>query len=499
MFPLYEPFLPLNRSKVIANNMIATDKGGGIHTSIGAMASSVPALQTLRFCPTCVSEETKLYGEPYWHRTHQVPGVFVCHAHGDFLKNSNVIVESQVNKHRFISAYHGTRRSIDIDAPFGSSIEHLLPIALMVFALLNNTYEILGLRGLQKRYVKVLREQGLASVGGRVPQRDLVSQFSEFYSEDLLIKSGCGISLVSQENWLNDLVRKSLKSRHPIRHILLIHFLGMTLDDFFSCNPVYSPFGRAPWPCLNNAAEHYREQVVTNCTIGQNCETKAPTGTFSCDCGFVYSRSGPDRCRDDKYEFSRVISRGHVWEKKLLQLIETEGKSLRAAARHLHVDTNTVIKHLRRLQSCVVVSKPENDSKTTADLLKEEWLQLIADYPDLSRKQLRLSKPALYSKLYRSDRAWLLKNPELDRPERKPYDRIDWVVRDHQLAEATRKALNSLNQQQELSHSITISKIGKMVGELALFQRHLEKLPETKSVLMAIPNILAKEKHEIRD
>ena len=94
--------------------------------------------------------------------------------------------------------------------------------------------------------------------------------------------------ITQQNNWLYDLVRNPRKASHPLRHILLIHFLGKSLNDFFGSSPDYRPFGQGPWPCLNPVADHYHEQVISNCTVGLNCETKAPTGTFACECGFVY-------------------------------------------------------------------------------------------------------------------------------------------------------------------------------------------------------------------
>lgn len=492
MFPLFEPFLPLSRSKVIANGMIGISGNGGIHNSIGVMASSVPALQSLRFCPACVSEEIELYGEPYWHRSHQVPGVFVCHSHGESLKSSKVMLASQVNKHRFISAYYGTRISIDIEAPSGPFSKHLHPIASMAFALLNNRYKILGLKGLQRRYINILREQGLASVGGRVPQQDLIPKFTTFYGDDLLVKVGCSLNLLSQDNWLNDLVRNSQKAGHPLRHLLLINFLGMSLDDFFNSSPDYLPFGQAPWPCLNPAADHYHKHVIKSCSLGQNCETKAPTGTFSCECGFVYSRSGPDKSRDDRYKSSRVISRGPIWEKKLLRMVDIEGRSMRSTAKLLRVDTNTVIKHLRRIRTGKTNSETEKDTGATTDSRRKEWLQLVADNSQLSTKGLRKLKPALYTWLYRHDNLWLISNSSRNKPVRSPNKRIDWEARDRQMAEAVRNAMISLGQQQESSHAITISKIGKMIGALAILQQHLDKLPETKSVLTALPTIFAK-------
>lgn len=40
----------------------------------------------LKYCPICLEEEYETYGEAYWHRHHQIPGVFVCTKHRIALK-----------------------------------------------------------------------------------------------------------------------------------------------------------------------------------------------------------------------------------------------------------------------------------------------------------------------------------------------------------------------------------------------------------------------------
>lgn len=36
---------------------------------------------SLRYCPACVRADTEKYGEPYWHREHQLPLAMVCCVH----------------------------------------------------------------------------------------------------------------------------------------------------------------------------------------------------------------------------------------------------------------------------------------------------------------------------------------------------------------------------------------------------------------------------------
>jgi len=39
----------------------------------------------MRVCPLCVKEDRERYGETYWHLSHQLQGIDVCHKHGCYL------------------------------------------------------------------------------------------------------------------------------------------------------------------------------------------------------------------------------------------------------------------------------------------------------------------------------------------------------------------------------------------------------------------------------
>ncbi|MFZ4288158.1 TniQ family protein [Variovorax sp. HJSM1_2] len=41
-----------------------------------------------KYCTHCLQEDYKRYGEPYWHRSHQLPNVFFCSRHSCLLDNS---------------------------------------------------------------------------------------------------------------------------------------------------------------------------------------------------------------------------------------------------------------------------------------------------------------------------------------------------------------------------------------------------------------------------
>ena len=48
----------------------------------------------MRACPMCVKEDREKYGETYWHVSHQLQGIDVCHIHGCYLSNSQYQISS---------------------------------------------------------------------------------------------------------------------------------------------------------------------------------------------------------------------------------------------------------------------------------------------------------------------------------------------------------------------------------------------------------------------
>ncbi|MNW55055.1 hypothetical protein D3C74_326920 [compost metagenome] len=204
----------------------------------------------------------------------------------------------------------------------------------------------------------------------------------------------------------------------------------------------YSPFGEGPWPCLNQAADHYRESLIPKVRITRCSDTGKPVGTFTCNCGFSYSRRGPDKKSEDRYRIGRIKSFGPIWKKQLTVYLE-DGLSFRSVAKKLGVDTNTVIKYAR-LDS-------ENESVShEVVLLSPQTAKTKA--PNKKRNAIPV--------------------------------RVDWEKRDLELSwEAEEVCKKLLDNQQKKPTRITISSVGKRIGKLSLLEKHKGKLPVTMAIL----------------
>lgn len=486
LFPLFQPFLPSERvEKVI--NMMAGDNGSGIYTTIGVMPSAIPSNPVLRYCEMCVVEDEEKFGECYWHRSHQVPCVILCAKHGIPLTNSYVAAISRPNKHHFIDIKSQITDSCDREMVMEKHKEHLLAIAQSVQELLEYSWASRGLPDIKERYFNALKARRLTTISGSVRVRELIEVFRHFYGDDLLARLNCSVEYSEADNWIMKLVRKPRTSMHPVRHILMMRFLDMTPNQFFGQVERYHPFGNGPWLCLNPVANHFGKPVVAGCEITRDYKSSVPVGTFSCSCGFVYSRRGPDSSDADKFKVGRIKKFGHVWDKEILRLKNEEKLNQRQIALRMHCDPTTVKKQLKRLEDGSVCDAKEfvvlEDDRVKR---RSDWLTLMENNQSRSKTELRSLRPKDYTWLYRYDRQWLDEHsPALQRRIKYADKRVDWQKRDYDLSEKVMAVINEELNGKTKPERVCISAIGKKIRQLAVMQKHIEKLPLTMAVIVA--------------
>lgn len=95
LLPYFAPFLAPSQLEGIRHAM-RIGAGSAITGRAGIMASTVKTPPVLQYCVQCVEAARMAYGEAYWHRVHQLPGVTVCPHHP-----SSAIYPSRVAIHNF--------------------------------------------------------------------------------------------------------------------------------------------------------------------------------------------------------------------------------------------------------------------------------------------------------------------------------------------------------------------------------------------------------------
>ena len=504
LLPLYATFLPHERVKQLTTDLRGTRGQAGYMRS-GIMASRIPTPTKLRFCPKCAQDDEKKYGEPYWHRVHQAPGVVICSIHDTLLKESEVNRCAGRDKLQFTAA-DGLAGVLPREYLGLSNNDRqvLLQIARDVEWLLKRPSSGSELAELHTRYLGLLIERRLATRKGSIHVRALLDEFTSHYSPTLLRFLHCWFtgSDRMKTNWLLRLVRPAKHAQHPLYHLLLIQFLGYTAEEFFHLPDEASPFGEGPWPCLNPAANHYRQSVILECQQGARLRYGKPTAKFSCKCGFAYVRTGPDSSLEDRFSVGRIISFGQTWNAKLKPLWKDSSLSISEIGRRLGVDALTVRRHAARLKLSPSRSDKRLKPLPSITQLKDkavsiawenkrlrcrsEWLAAMKQGREITLKAIRVKIPREYAWLLHNDSEWLAGHKPRHQRRNPPTASVDWKERDAEYAAAVRATASRLKDAPGRPLRVTRTAIGRALGAITVLRQKLHKMPLTAQVLEGV-------------
>ena len=84
MIPCLIRFMPLYK-RVKIYNSILENKGSSNDIFTPLNEQHTVYTRELKYCPMCIKEDRKKYGEAYWHREHQITGMNMCVQHKCYL------------------------------------------------------------------------------------------------------------------------------------------------------------------------------------------------------------------------------------------------------------------------------------------------------------------------------------------------------------------------------------------------------------------------------
>jgi hypothetical protein len=496
--PYYVAFLPSERAVLLREDMRGSN-GQHIRERLGITAGRLSHPCYLRFCPICVEEDREKWGWTYWHRVHQITGVEVCSTHAVFLQMSNV---PWVHPTGMFYPAEKTLETISPPkhvAPSKRSDSILMEIASATEWLLNWHGPYPGLETLCKRYYNLLLERGYAYHNGRIRATKLLENFTGFYPTGLLEKLQSPVN-DRAKGWLLHFIPKNRITivQHPLRHLLLMIFLRITPEQVFVAFNENKPFGDGPWPCLNQASEHFEQLCVKDHHVTDNLvrgKRGRPQGVFSCECGFAYCRVGPDTSSEDRLRLDSVQTYGFTWEEKLREMWGRTCLSLREVALNLGVSELTVVRHAIRL--CLPMNIPgarqvrgyeryRKYRKTRQEALesyKQEWMLVRETNPDATRNELMKFANFLYLWLRKNAPEWIESHLPPAIKERPKKNLIQWKSKDLKLATKIRSKANMIRNHPGRPVRVSITALIREVGHRAWIEKQLNKLPLTAKAL----------------
>jgi len=497
--PYYRPFLASETYTQVVAQIMGDQAVPNILGALSKFRKHVPIY--LRYCPQCVTADRREYGETYWHRQHQLPGMCVCAEHAVWLEDSPAYAKHGNFSLGPLTAETACQRLCISSRTIGTS-----PTEQRLWRLSQNSHWILtqplnlDAEALFQKYRLALREKGYLNHAGFLRRRQFLQDFQEYYSSELLSSLGCEFSshFHRRLTWVKHLVEQYHPVRFsPLQHLLRIQFLSEEAHTFFALSSdERQPFGTGPWPCLNKTCPHYRQPVIGECRIYYN--NGKPRAEFQCTCGFTYRRWGTDQSEESRYSYDWVCAYGSVWDDKLRELWNETDISLNRMKKALGLGSTDAIKcHALRLnlpfqkQRDVAQGssiRVPNDQKTVERIRqqrlvagRQQIMELLQNDPTLIRQRLHEQIPATMQDIRKFDPEWLNQVVPVSQPA--PPKTINWSERDEKLAQKIPLAAQEIQSQPGKPIRITRAEIGRRIAAAYWFANNLPRLPKTKTAL----------------
>jgi hypothetical protein len=504
LFPFFSAFLS-NEKKSANRQNIIDGKGHNIYSDYGLIGSSIKTTKPLMHCKLCMQEDIDRFRETYWHRVHQLPGVYVCPFHKIPLLTSFKQIESSTQYQFILPGEDIFENTLGID--YNQIIEQLYEYAVQANWLLNQ-FEIDINSNFREKYSYFLEKNRFIIRKGVVNQDKWKNAFRQFYHPEVLELLNAASDFTKEHCWVSKIVRTGNQIAHPLQHILAIMVLCGDLDDFFSIelksNKEEDPFGKGPWPCLNPAHNLYMQDVIETITISKCKKTKKLIGKFQCSCGFIYTRVGPDSIPLDKYKISRKKDFGYEWKEELKKLVE-QGKSRAEIAKKLQVTPDTITRYavLLNLNHCwsgKLIEKVECDANNITDKTKrggtienlqnkrQIWLDILKQNPSKKRNDLIRENFSIYRWLYKYDKVWLKEHlPKRQKYKgRKPFDSEE-EGRDQKLLQIVKGTVENWSQfEKDRPKQISKTFIIEKIREPGFIKADLERYPCTRNYINSV-------------
>lgn len=492
MYPYVKPVLPKERANKLYRILSGIDEHAGqVYATAGLAGRRLRTPRYLRYCPMCVQNDINLFGEAYWHRIHQLPGVHICPIHNAYIHDSKCSVHMifrqfiPLNKDVYNDNFNGQLLSEEIN-------KHLLAFAQDSMWMLQNGANIGTLEDTQLKYKEVLTVKGYRWISENSPINceKLCEDLKQYYGEDFLGFLNADLKEL-HHMWPAQFVYKTINPPAS-NFLLMMRFLCGSPSEYMNFNKKYLPFGKGAWPCRNPICEYNLKDCIENIEI--KIKSGQPKAIFTCPhCGYSYRR-GKATPKELQYKGQvSIVDFGWLWREKLKKYLGEEKISVHRTAKLLKVCEDTILIHgiklgllpVERMPSQRIYKaqdkKKESDFEKTIEKYRQEWMELIKSNPDAKRSVLNRKNQKAYKFLMEYDKVWY----ENHVPERKSAQK-NWDERDDFYYDKVVKAVENLLSLEGRPKRISWSLVAMQVGLGNSTYILKEKLSKTGAYLSTV-------------
>jgi hypothetical protein len=501
ILPFYLPFRAPSDADLAYSSMCG-DALGSLKYRLGIVTSRFRANHPLKACIECIADDMANCHLVYWHREHQLPGVWICPFHEVPLLESRV---KSTGVGRFL--WHLPK------------IEELTPTTDMqgaesargqtrgaLLALARSSLALVGLRDgfhfdpqvLLTTYHSALVHLGLMHSGGGLKLHLIGPSFAAAVAPLRVIRELSALPATGDDaaEQAARLLREPRSGTHPLRHLGLILWLFGTWTEFWNAYEARrlspknesSAGARPQIGSYPNAIGNPREAALVKLLRDEGCSVSkaadyvgvdtATAMTWAARAGIATSRRPKLLKEPNRGHLIRDLKRGG--EKPVLA--EKYGISIQTVTTTLRTEVG--------LHDAWKAARLARASRTA----QAELNSLAARRPSAGIKELRLLAPAAYAWLYRNNRAWLYDfRRARSSPARGNNVAVNWDARDQALAAQIREAALKLFKDMS-GGKITLWRLYQALPELKAKLGALDHLPLT---LRALQEVTTRRRHRV--
>jgi len=476
------PYYLVFRPQEAARAAVAAMRGpaiGSMKFSLGLLTSRFRAHHPLKACRACMREDQERWHVAYWHRSHQLPGFWVCPRHREPLLESEVKATG-VNRFGWaLPSMNQLRSRFEMTPVQETRLVELSEAAERLCALPASAIDLDRLR---EANLLALQAIGLVSLSGRLKAKPIAESFLRFCSELRVVPEFA--ALAADEHEAESQVRRLLypprTGTHPLRLLVLILWCHGSWGEMLRrYRTARAPRPESDMSCpeprsvLDNSKGQVLELVSRGCSVSAAAER---VGVDHATAAAWAAKNGHVICRRPK----RL--RGAA-RRRILRLLR-RGESVQAVAARSRFSESTVNRMLSTDPHLYDEWKQAKQHRARK-VAREQWTAARRDNPLSGVKAWRILAPAAYAWLYRNDRAWLQLHRNPRRPKASAHSTVRWDERDQALQTAVQSAALKLLER-DGRRRLTLSGLCVEIPELRPKLRRLDQMPLTRTALVKV-------------
>lgn len=480
ILPLYLRFATAD---LVRRAILASCEGsvGSLKFQLGLLTSAFRANHPLKACPICMREDAEHFATAYWHREHQLPGLWVCRQHGCRLLSSDL-------KATGVSRFHWILPSASqFQAPDTSPVPpSIFRFGHMVAAVGSREGLHLGPDRLSQAFRLGLDREGFLKGPTQCLRREAAGGSYAAFLKPLVSVEQLNALPSSVTMACADLTRQlgpRASAVHPLRRLALAAWLFEDLDDLLAihsatlarCSSRQHSAGQAGATSRDTAPDARKKQFFSALVTSKSLSAAARSAGIDTTTAMAWCASQgistPRRPKILKPELRAALT---------AMLRKGIGKREVAEAGKVSLQTITT---LLRTEVGLHEEWKLAGFKNAQRHNRRRWVRTTSNNPISGVKAARMKEPSVYAWLYRNDRDWLSERTnEMAKAARSSGRRVDWDTRDSELSIQVRQVALHLVTEDAVKR-IKLFQLYQKIPELKAKLSKLDRLPLTRSAI----------------